>query len=185
MHAQPTFCTTHILIQLHRTFQQQQSSYTVGVLQGSVGTSLFKAFGRLWLIGCIFSFIGNCVGLTSPFLLREFLLSIPSQEPHARFTSLAWVVAMFMVSMTHTVLSTQHDNYMREAGISMHKALQQFIYAKSFRLSMQAKAKFERGKLTEMIESDSHTVVGIMDNVHYLWIAPLEARALKQLQLPL
>lgn len=58
--------------------------------------------------------------------------------------------------------------------MGMTAGLQQFVYAKSLRLSMAAKAKFKYGNLIDLQQSDVSTVVGILKHVESLWSSPLK-----------
>jgi ATP-binding cassette, subfamily C (CFTR/MRP), member 1 len=138
--------------------------------------SLARAFGGLWLFAGLIKLFSRSFGLIQPFLLREFLKSVPSSAPNARLVSLFWVLMMCVSGVSATLLSTQCSVRVNKVRISMKQALRQFLYGKSLRLSLQAKAKFGMGTLTNLLSNDTPRIIAFIHYGHYLWGAPFQVR---------
>lgn len=146
-------------------------------MQGSVVTSLARAFGGLWVLAGFIKLSARCFSLVQPFLLREFLKSISSTAPNARLVSLIWVAMMGFCSLVSTMLSTQCSVRIAKVRISMRNGIKQFLYAKALALSLQSKAKFGMGTLTNLLSNDTPKITSWAIYGHALWSVPFQARA--------
>lgn len=139
-----------------------------------MGFSLAWAFGGLWIFAGFIKFLGRCFVLVQPFLLREFLKSIASTEPHARLYSLYWGLLMCLCGVASTLLATQSSVRISRVRMSMRQGLKQFLYSKSLVLSLQSKAKFGMGTLTNLLANDTPKIIAFLHYGHYLWSAPFQ-----------
>ena len=131
-------------------------------MQGSVGTSLARAFGGLWAIAGLIKLVGRSFNLLQPFLLREFLKNVSSTAPNARLVSLFWVAGMGLCALASTMLSTQCSVRISKVRISMRNGIKQFLYAKALSLSLQSKARFGMGTLTNLLSNDTPKILAFI-----------------------
>ena len=142
-----------------------------------MGTSLVRPFGGLWLFGGLLKLLARSCSLAQPLLLRQFLRSIPSTAPNARLVSLFWAAAIGGCGLADSFLSQQMIIVLYTVRLSMRQSLRQYLYDKALALSLQSKAKFGMGTLTNLLSNDTPKITSWAIYGHALWSVPFQARA--------
>lgn len=148
-------------------------------MQGSVGTAAFTAFGGLWLWAGAFKFVHDCFNLAAPYFLRRLLQHIQSPSREQHLTGLLWALGLFGCGFMVAVLVTQHFQRVYRVMLFIKSSLVQFLYHKSLRLSVAAKADMGSGFINNLQSNDAAKIWNIPNFGHVLWSAPFQVSALQ------
>lgn len=145
-------------------------------LQGSVGTAIFRAFGRLWIYAGFLHLLSCSFLFAAPLLLREFLKNIPSEDPHSRAIVLSWALIMSLCSLSATLLRMQYEFMVHTVKLYVSRSLQQLLYMKTLAISVKAKAEFGLGNVTNLWINDTAMILQCVRQGHYVWGTPFQVR---------
>lgn len=141
-------------------------------MQGSVGTALLRAFGPGWLAAGLIKLVHDCVNLSSPFILRQ-LLSHMQDSGHRGF-GLLWALALFGCGVTVALLVNQYFVRVFNVSLFLKSSLIQFLYTKSLRLSLRAKAELGQGSIANLQSNDAAKLWNLAQYGHVIWSGPFQ-----------
>lgn len=158
--------TTIYHTQMLKTSDPQKHPY------GSVGTALFRAFGPGWVAAGLLKLVHDCVNLSSPFILRQLLSHM--QESGHRGYGLLWALALFACGVTVALLVNQYFVRVFNVSLFLKSSLIQFLYTKSLRLSLRAKAELGQGMIANLQSNDAAKLWNLAQYGHVIWSGPFQ-----------
>jgi ATP-binding cassette, subfamily C (CFTR/MRP), member 1 len=147
------------------------------LLQGSVGIALFKAFGGLWVYAGFLHLIECSLLFSAPLLMRELLKSIPSTAPSAHLTSIFWAITMTAFALSATIVRQQYEILLSTVHLYLSRSIQQLLYEKTLRLSVESKKRIGMGMITNLWINDTPKILQVVRQGHYLWGTPFQVCA--------
>jgi ATP-binding cassette, subfamily C (CFTR/MRP), member 1 len=141
-------------------------------LQGSVWSALWHAFGRGWAIAGLIKLVHDCVNLSSPYLLRQLLRHM--QDKGERGLGLLWALALFACGLAVPLLVNQYFVRVFNVSLFMKTSLIQFLYAKSLRISLAAKAALGEGSVANLQSNDAAKLYNLAQYGHVIWSGPFQ-----------
>lgn len=141
-------------------------------VQGSVGSALLRAFGPGWLAAGLIKLVHDCVNLSSPFILRQLLAHM--QDSGHRGYGLLWALALFACGITVALLVNQYFIRVFNVSLFLKSSLIQFLYTKSLRLSLRAKAELGQGSIANLQSNDAAKLWNLAQYGHVIWSGPFQ-----------
>lgn len=144
-------------------------------MQGSVWTSVWRAFGRPWAAAGLIKLLHDCINLSTPYLLKR-LLSHKTQSSDI-WVGLGWAAALFVAGVAVAVLVNHYFHQVLHTCLSVKAALGQALYAKSLRMSLPARAAMGgAGAIANLQSNDAEKVWRLANYGHVVWSGPFQAR---------
>jgi hypothetical protein len=143
----------------------------------SLWIALFRAFGRPYLAGTIFKACSDILAFVQPQLLRlliNYIDSYRTRQPQPAARGAAIALAMFAVSVAQTVCLHQYFQRAFETGMRVKSSLATALYAKSLRLSNEARSKQSTGDIVNYMAVDTERLQDLTQYGQQLWSAPLQ-----------
>ncbi|KAK2632393.1 hypothetical protein EUGRSUZ_L01615 [Eucalyptus grandis] len=141
---------------------QRPKPWLLRALNSSLG-------GRFWL-GGFFKIGTDLSRFAGPILLNHLLQSMQRGDP-------AWIgyvcAFLILVSVLFGVLcEAQYLQNAFRTGFRLRSTLVAAIFCKSLRLTHEGRKKFQSGKITNMITTDTNALQQVCQQLHNLWSAP-------------
>ncbi|KAL3741423.1 hypothetical protein ACJRO7_016978 [Eucalyptus globulus] len=125
--------------------------------------------GRFWF-GGFFKIGTDLSRFAGPILLNHLLQSIQRGDP-------AWIGYVYAFLILLGVLfgvlcEAQYFQNAYRTGFRLRSTLVAAIFHKSLRLTHEGRKKFQSGKITNMITTDTNALQQICQQLHIIWSAP-------------
>ncbi|KAL9596111.1 MAG: hypothetical protein Q9219_006010 [cf. Caloplaca sp. 3 TL-2023] len=144
----------------------------------SLWIALFRGFGGPYYRATLIKTVSDAASFAQPQLLRLLISFIGSyrtgQQPQPVIRGAAIAIAMFAVSVMHTVCLHQYFQRAFETGMRVRSSLTAMIYAKSMRLSNQGRATKSTGDIVNYMAVDTQRLQDLTQYGQMLWSAPFQ-----------
>ena len=143
----------------------------------SLWIALVRAYGGPFARGAIFKTASDCLSFVQPQLLRlliDFVDSYQTSEPQPLVRGVLVALGMFVVSVSQTMSLHQYFQRSFESGMRVKSGLTAAIYAKSLRLSNEARSSKSTGDIVNYMAVDTQRLQDLTQYVQMLWSAPLQ-----------
>ncbi|KAL8939767.1 MAG: hypothetical protein Q9216_003181 [Gyalolechia sp. 2 TL-2023] len=144
----------------------------------SLWIALFRGFGGPYYRATLIKTVSDAMLFAQPQLLRLLISFIDSyrtgqqRQPVIRGAAIA--LAMFTVSVMHTVCLHQYFQRAFETGMRVRSSLTAMIYAKSMRLSNEGRATKSTGDIVNYMAVDTQRLQDLTQYGQMLWSAPFQ-----------
>ncbi|XP_054655590.1 ATP-binding cassette sub-family C member 4-like isoform X3 [Dunckerocampus dactyliophorus] len=169
----------HLLGQdLQRFWDVEVKKATKELRQPKLSKVLIRCYGKSYAAAGLFALSLEAVKVIQPLLLGQILVFFENYDPDDRGgVHVAYVCAAGMCLSTFALTLLQHVYYylVQRTGMKMRVAVCHVIYCKALRLSSQAMGHTTTGQIVNLLSNDINRFDEITLNLHYLWVAPLQA----------
>ena len=144
----------------------------------SLWIALFRGFGGPYFRATLIKSLSDALSFAQPQLLRLLISFIDSyrngqqRQPVIRGAAIA--IAMFAVSVSHTVCLHQYFQRAFETGMRVKSSLTALIYAKSMKLSNEGRASKSTGDIVNYMAVDTQRLQDLTQYGQMLWSAPFQ-----------
>ncbi|KAL8836868.1 MAG: hypothetical protein Q9170_002759 [Blastenia crenularia] len=144
----------------------------------SLWMALFRGFGGPYYRATLIKTVSDALSFAQPQLLRLLISFIDSyrkgqqRQPVIRGAAIA--IAMFAVSVLHTVCLHQYFQRAFETGMRVRSSLTAMIYAKSMKLSNEGRATKSTGDIVNYMAVDTQRLQDLTQYGQMLWSAPFQ-----------
>lgn len=155
---------------------------------GGFGTPLWRALhatarARMAVAGaCLVA--GDLLGYAGPLILRAILRFVEDEESAPFFgTSFGYAAAaaLFAAASLQALLLHQHHIIVTREGVHARCAATAAVFAKSLRMPSVSVALLTRGRITNMVATDTHRILELFLYYFYAYTAPLQIAAIMAL----
>lgn len=144
----------------------------------SLWIALFRGFGAPYYRATLIKTVSDAMLFAQPQLLRLLISFIDSyrsgQQPQPVIRGAAIALAMFAVSVSHTVCLHQYFQRAFETGMRVRSSLTAMIYAKSMKLSNEGRATKSTGDIVNYMAVDTQRLQDLTQYGQMLWSAPFQ-----------
>lgn len=144
----------------------------------SLWIALFRGFGGPYYRATLIKTFSDALSFAQPQLLRLLISFVDSyrtgqqRQPVIRGAAIA--IAMFAVSVSHTVCLHQYFQRAFETGMRVKSSLTALIYAKSMKLSNEGRAAKSTGDIVNYMAVDTQRLQDLTQYGQMLWSAPFQ-----------
>eukprot|EP00195_Chlamydomonas_chlamydogama_P017010 CAMPEP_0202892328 /NCGR_PEP_ID=MMETSP1392-20130828/2051_1 /ASSEMBLY_ACC=CAM_ASM_000868 /TAXON_ID=225041 /ORGANISM="Chlamydomonas chlamydogama, Strain SAG 11-48b" /LENGTH=230 /DNA_ID=CAMNT_0049576225 /DNA_START=77 /DNA_END=766 /DNA_ORIENTATION=+ len=144
----------------------------------SLRKALWHAYKKPLMIGGLFKFIWSCTVILGAFFFVRTLQFNVQLHPEWDQTWQGWILAAFFFVDAYVLgIALQRMTFgCMKIGLSMRAALTNAICRKSF--AMASITKEAASDAVSFVASDLSKVYDGIQDIHYLWTAPIEAGAI-------
>ncbi|KAI0210104.1 Multidrug resistance-associated protein 1 [Lamellibrachia satsuma] len=129
-------------------------------------------FRRDVAVGGVLKFSADLLSLIQPQMLNLLLTFIVTNDPVV-WRGYCYVVAMFVVACTRTVLEQNYWYICLISSMHIRTALVGLIYRKALRLNSSARRYAGVGEIVNLMEVDAQKIQDASCFVHLIWSVPL------------
>ncbi|KAJ3341071.1 Multidrug resistance-associated protein 1 [Gonapodya sp. JEL0774] len=143
--------------------------------------TLYRGWGRRWMLAGAFKLCSDACGLGSPIILRyliDFLTNSYNLKEGQEAPPAAWgygyALGLFALQFVNAIFLNQFWITGSMVGMEVSRALVTAVYRKSLKLSQAARQNYVSGKLINLLSSDTYRITDATVHSHTVWTAPLQ-----------
>uniref|UniRef100_A0A4W5MT22 Multidrug resistance-associated protein 4 n=1 Tax=Hucho hucho TaxID=62062 RepID=A0A4W5MT22_9TELE len=136
--------------------------------------AIVKCYGKPYAVLGIFSF----TVVIQPVFLGKLIQYFEKYDPDnmdALYEALGYAAGISLSTVALTVLQIHYYYHVLRTGMKIRVAICHMIYKKALCLSSAAMGKTTTGQIVNLLSNDVNMFNEVTTNLHYLWIAPLQA----------
>uniref|UniRef100_A0A4W5MRD1 Multidrug resistance-associated protein 4 n=1 Tax=Hucho hucho TaxID=62062 RepID=A0A4W5MRD1_9TELE len=138
--------------------------------------AIVKCYGKPYAVLGIFSF--TVIKVIQPVFLGKLIQYFEKYDPDnmdALYEALGYAAGISLSTVALTVLQIHYYYHVLRTGMKIRVAICHMIYKKALCLSSAAMGKTTTGQIVNLLSNDVNMFNEVTTNLHYLWIAPLQA----------
>ncbi|XP_034235576.1 multidrug resistance-associated protein 1-like isoform X2 [Thrips palmi] len=143
-----------------------------GRQQTNIMYAMCRAFGGVFLAGCIAKLFETTIVFVSPQILSLLISFVEGDEPAWR--GYMYAVLMLLAATFQTLSMTQHNQRMYIVGMRIRTALISAIYRKALRVSNSLRKELTLGEIVNLMAVDAQRFTELMAYINLVWAAPLQ-----------
>uniref|UniRef100_A0A8C8HTG5 Multidrug resistance-associated protein 4 n=1 Tax=Oncorhynchus tshawytscha TaxID=74940 RepID=A0A8C8HTG5_ONCTS len=136
--------------------------------------AIVKCYGKPYAVLGIFSF----TVVIQPVFLGKLIQYFEKYDPDdmdALYEAFGYAAGISLSTVALTVLQMHYYYHVQRTGMKIRVAMCHMIYKKALCLSSAAMGKTTTGQMVNLLSNDVNKFDEVTNNLHYLWIAPLQA----------
>uniref|UniRef100_A0A8C7TF93 Multidrug resistance-associated protein 4 n=1 Tax=Oncorhynchus mykiss TaxID=8022 RepID=A0A8C7TF93_ONCMY len=136
--------------------------------------AIVKCYGKPYAVLGIFSF----TVVIQPVFLGKLIRYFEKYDPDdmdALYEAFGYAAGISLSTVALTVLQIHYYYHVQRTGMKIRVAMCHMIYKKALCLSSAAMGKTTTGQMVNLLSNDVNKFDEVTNNLHYLWIAPLQA----------
>uniref|UniRef100_A0A8C7J9P4 Multidrug resistance-associated protein 4 n=2 Tax=Oncorhynchus kisutch TaxID=8019 RepID=A0A8C7J9P4_ONCKI len=136
--------------------------------------AIVKCYGKPYAVLGIFSF----TVVIQPVFLGKLIQYFEKYDPDdmdALYEAFGYAAGISLSTVALTVLQIHYYYHVQRTGMKIRVAMCHMIYKKALCLSSAAMGKTTTGQMVNLLSNDVNKFDEVTNNLHYLWIAPLQA----------
>uniref|UniRef100_A0A4W5MYN9 Multidrug resistance-associated protein 4 n=1 Tax=Hucho hucho TaxID=62062 RepID=A0A4W5MYN9_9TELE len=140
--------------------------------------AIVKCYGKPYAVLGIFSFTVEVIKVIQPVFLGKLIQYFEKYDPDnmdALYEALGYAAGISLSTVALTVLQIHYYYHVLRTGMKIRVAICHMIYKKALCLSSAAMGKTTTGQIVNLLSNDVNMFNEVTTNLHYLWIAPLQA----------
>uniref|UniRef100_A0A8C7JKT3 Multidrug resistance-associated protein 4 n=1 Tax=Oncorhynchus kisutch TaxID=8019 RepID=A0A8C7JKT3_ONCKI len=138
--------------------------------------AIVKCYGKPYAVLGIFSF--TVIKVIQPVFLGKLIQYFEKYDPDdmdALYEAFGYAAGISLSTVALTVLQIHYYYHVQRTGMKIRVAMCHMIYKKALCLSSAAMGKTTTGQMVNLLSNDVNKFDEVTNNLHYLWIAPLQA----------
>uniref|UniRef100_A0A674EL55 Multidrug resistance-associated protein 4 n=1 Tax=Salmo trutta TaxID=8032 RepID=A0A674EL55_SALTR len=138
--------------------------------------AIVKCYGKPYAVLGIFSF--TVIKVIQPVFLGKLIQYFEKYDPDdmdALYEAFGYAAGISLSTVALTVLQIHYYYHVLRTGMKIRVAVCHMIYKKALCLSSAAMGKTTTGQIVNLLSNDVNKFDEVTTNLHYLWIAPLQA----------
>uniref|UniRef100_A0A8C7TK36 Multidrug resistance-associated protein 4 n=1 Tax=Oncorhynchus mykiss TaxID=8022 RepID=A0A8C7TK36_ONCMY len=138
--------------------------------------AIVKCYGKPYAVLGIFSF--TVIKVIQPVFLGKLIRYFEKYDPDdmdALYEAFGYAAGISLSTVALTVLQIHYYYHVQRTGMKIRVAMCHMIYKKALCLSSAAMGKTTTGQMVNLLSNDVNKFDEVTNNLHYLWIAPLQA----------
>uniref|UniRef100_A0A674EZA3 Multidrug resistance-associated protein 4 n=1 Tax=Salmo trutta TaxID=8032 RepID=A0A674EZA3_SALTR len=139
--------------------------------------AIVKCYGKPYAVLGIFSFT-EVIKVIQPVFLGKLIQYFEKYDPDdmdALYEAFGYAAGISLSTVALTVLQIHYYYHVLRTGMQIRVAMCHMIYNKALCLSSAAMGKTTTGQIVNLLSNDVNKFDEVTTNLHYLWIAPLQA----------
>uniref|UniRef100_A0A8C7QZJ1 Multidrug resistance-associated protein 4 n=1 Tax=Oncorhynchus mykiss TaxID=8022 RepID=A0A8C7QZJ1_ONCMY len=139
--------------------------------------AIVKCYGKPYAVLGIFSFT-EVVKVIQPVFLGKLIQYFEKYDPDnmdALYEAFGYAAGISLSTVALTVLQIHYYYHVLRTGMKIRVAMCHMIYNKALCLSSAAMGRTTTGQIVNLLSNDVNRFDEVTTNLHYLWIAPLQA----------
>uniref|UniRef100_A0A8C8HBE8 Multidrug resistance-associated protein 4 n=1 Tax=Oncorhynchus tshawytscha TaxID=74940 RepID=A0A8C8HBE8_ONCTS len=139
--------------------------------------AIVKCYGKPYAVLGIFSFT-EVIKVIQPVFLGKLIQYFEKYDPDdmdALYEAFGYAAGISLSTVALTVLQMHYYYHVQRTGMKIRVAMCHMIYKKALCLSSAAMGKTTTGQMVNLLSNDVNKFDEVTNNLHYLWIAPLQA----------
>uniref|UniRef100_A0A8C7TML5 Multidrug resistance-associated protein 4 n=1 Tax=Oncorhynchus mykiss TaxID=8022 RepID=A0A8C7TML5_ONCMY len=139
--------------------------------------AIVKCYGKPYAVLGIFSFT-EVIKVIQPVFLGKLIRYFEKYDPDdmdALYEAFGYAAGISLSTVALTVLQIHYYYHVQRTGMKIRVAMCHMIYKKALCLSSAAMGKTTTGQMVNLLSNDVNKFDEVTNNLHYLWIAPLQA----------
>ncbi|XP_036838725.1 multidrug resistance-associated protein 4 isoform X1 [Oncorhynchus mykiss] len=140
--------------------------------------AIVKCYGKPYAVLGIFSFTVEVIKVIQPVFLGKLIRYFEKYDPDdmdALYEAFGYAAGISLSTVALTVLQIHYYYHVQRTGMKIRVAMCHMIYKKALCLSSAAMGKTTTGQMVNLLSNDVNKFDEVTNNLHYLWIAPLQA----------
>uniref|UniRef100_A0A8C7QZZ1 Multidrug resistance-associated protein 4 n=2 Tax=Oncorhynchus mykiss TaxID=8022 RepID=A0A8C7QZZ1_ONCMY len=140
--------------------------------------AIVKCYGKPYAVLGIFSFTVEVVKVIQPVFLGKLIQYFEKYDPDnmdALYEAFGYAAGISLSTVALTVLQIHYYYHVLRTGMKIRVAMCHMIYNKALCLSSAAMGRTTTGQIVNLLSNDVNRFDEVTTNLHYLWIAPLQA----------
>uniref|UniRef100_A0A674EZ59 Multidrug resistance-associated protein 4 n=1 Tax=Salmo trutta TaxID=8032 RepID=A0A674EZ59_SALTR len=140
--------------------------------------AIVKCYGKPYAVLGIFSFTVEVIKVIQPVFLGKLIQYFEKYDPDdmdALYEAFGYAAGISLSTVALTVLQIHYYYHVLRTGMQIRVAMCHMIYNKALCLSSAAMGKTTTGQIVNLLSNDVNKFDEVTTNLHYLWIAPLQA----------
>ncbi|XP_064826807.1 ATP-binding cassette sub-family C member 4-like isoform X3 [Oncorhynchus masou masou] len=140
--------------------------------------AIVKCYGKPYAVLGIFSFSVEVVKVIQPVFLGKLIQYFEKYDPNnmdALYEAFGYAAGVSLSTVALTVLQSLYFYHVLRIGMKIRVAMCHMIYKKALCLSSAAMGRTTTGQIVNLLSNDVNRFDEVTTNLHYLWIAPLQA----------
>ncbi|CDQ68924.1 unnamed protein product [Oncorhynchus mykiss] len=140
--------------------------------------AIVKCYGKPYAVLGIFSFTVEVVKVIQPVFLGKLIQYFEKYDPDnmdALYEAFGYAAGISLSTVALTVLQIHYYYHVLRTGMKIRVAMCHMIYKKALCLSSAAMGRTTTGQIVNLLSNDVNRFDEVTTNLHYLWIAPLQA----------
>ncbi|XP_024299663.1 ATP-binding cassette sub-family C member 4 isoform X2 [Oncorhynchus tshawytscha] len=140
--------------------------------------AIVKCYGKHYAVLGIFSFTVEVVKVIQPVFLGKLIQYFEKYDPNnmdALYEAFGYAAGVSLSTVALTVLQSLYFYHVLRTGMKIRVAMCHMIYKKALCLSSAAMGRTTTGQIVNLLSNDVNRFDEVTTNLHYLWIAPLQA----------
>uniref|UniRef100_A0A674ETS6 Multidrug resistance-associated protein 4 n=1 Tax=Salmo trutta TaxID=8032 RepID=A0A674ETS6_SALTR len=136
--------------------------------------AIVKCYGKPYAVLGIFSF----TVVIQPVFLGKLIQYFEKYDPNNMdelYEAFGYAAGVSLSTVALTVLQSLYFYHVLRTGMKIRVAMCHMIYKKALCLSSTAMGKTTTGQIVNLLSNDVNKFDEVTTNLHYLWIAPLQA----------
>uniref|UniRef100_A0A8C8H1I1 Multidrug resistance-associated protein 4 n=1 Tax=Oncorhynchus tshawytscha TaxID=74940 RepID=A0A8C8H1I1_ONCTS len=136
--------------------------------------AIVKCYGKHYAVLGIFSF----TVVIQPVFLGKLIQYFEKYDPNnmdALYEAFGYAAGVSLSTVALTVLQSLYFYHVLRTGMKIRVAMCHMIYKKALCLSSAAMGRTTTGQIVNLLSNDVNRFDEVTTNLHYLWIAPLQA----------
>ncbi|XP_052124000.1 multidrug resistance-associated protein 1 [Frankliniella occidentalis] len=150
-----------------------QKGGTDGRQQTNIMYAMCRAFGGVFLAGCIAKLFETTIVFVSPQIL-SLLITFVEEGDEPVWRGYMYAVLMLLAATFQTLSMTQHNQRMYIVGMRIRTALISAIYRKALRVSNSLRKELTLGEIVNLMAVDAQRFTELMAYINLVWAAPLQ-----------
>uniref|UniRef100_A0A674ETA3 Multidrug resistance-associated protein 4 n=1 Tax=Salmo trutta TaxID=8032 RepID=A0A674ETA3_SALTR len=139
--------------------------------------AIVKCYGKPYAVLGIFSFT-EVIKVIQPVFLGKLIQYFEKYDPNNMdelYEAFGYAAGVSLSTVALTVLQSLYFYHVLRTGMKIRVAMCHMIYKKALCLSSTAMGKTTTGQIVNLLSNDVNKFDEVTTNLHYLWIAPLQA----------
>uniref|UniRef100_A0A8C7M3H8 Multidrug resistance-associated protein 4 n=1 Tax=Oncorhynchus kisutch TaxID=8019 RepID=A0A8C7M3H8_ONCKI len=140
--------------------------------------AIVRCYGKPYAVLGIFSFAVEVVKVIQPVFLGKLIQYFEKYDPNnmdALYEAFGYAAGVSLSTVALTVLQSLYFYHVLRTGMKIRVAMCHMIYKKALCLSSAAMGRTTTGQIVNLLSNDVNRFDEVTTNLHYLWIAPLQA----------
>ncbi|XP_029521276.2 ATP-binding cassette sub-family C member 4-like isoform X1 [Oncorhynchus nerka] len=140
--------------------------------------AIVKCYGKPYAVLGIFSFTVEVIKVIQPVFLGKLIQYFENYDPDnmdALYEAFGYAAGISLSTVALTVLQIHYYYHVQRTGMKIRVAMCHMIYKKALCLSSAAMGETTTGQMVNLLSNDVNKFDEVTNNLHYLWIAPLQA----------